>query len=94
MAHFLLYAIQRFEEEETKGLTFDNQSTVTGLELRTEPADDLVFVCIFPRAFVFRLSCFLGGWVFAALFFLVTGTIGFFSCHWFVWTIYSAIKVD
>ncbi len=32
--------------------------------------------------------------VFAALFFLVTGTIGFFSCHWFVWTIYSAIKVD
>ena len=25
---------------------------------------------------------------------LVTGTIGFYSCYWFVWTIYSAIKVD
>ena len=32
--------------------------------------------------------------VFAVLFFLITGTIGFYSCHWFVWTIYSAIKVD
>jgi len=32
--------------------------------------------------------------VFATLFFLITGTIGFYSCHWFVWTIYSAIKVD
>jgi len=32
--------------------------------------------------------------VFAVLFFLVTGTIGFYSCYWFVWTIYSAIKVD
>ena len=30
----------------------------------------------------------------AILFFLITGTIGFYSCHWFVWTIYSAIKVD
>ena len=32
--------------------------------------------------------------IFATLFFLVTGTIGFYSCYWFVWTIYSAIKVD
>jgi len=32
--------------------------------------------------------------VFAILFFLVTGTIGFYSCYWFVWTIYGAIKVD
>ena len=32
--------------------------------------------------------------IFATLFFLVTGTIGFYSCYWFVWTIYAAIKVD
>ena len=32
--------------------------------------------------------------VFATLFFVITGTIGFYSCYWFVWTIYAAIKVD
>ena len=32
--------------------------------------------------------------IFALLFFLVTGTIGFYSCYWFVWIIYGAIKVD
>ena len=32
--------------------------------------------------------------IFATLFFLVTGTIGFYSCYWFVWIIYGAIKVD
>jgi len=32
--------------------------------------------------------------VFAFLFFLITGSIGFYSCYWFVWTIYGAIKVD
>ena len=32
--------------------------------------------------------------VFATLFFVITGTIGFYSCYWFVWTIYGAIKVD
>jgi len=32
--------------------------------------------------------------VFALLFFLITGTIGFLACHSFVWLIYSAIKVD
>ena len=26
--------------------------------------------------------------------FVITGTIGFYSCYWFVWTIYAAIKVD
>ena len=30
--------------------------------------------------------------IFATLFFLVTGTIGFYSCYWFVWIIYGAIK--
>merc|ERR1740138_1175156 len=32
--------------------------------------------------------------VFATLFFVITGPIGFYSCYWFVWTIYAAIKVD
>ena len=32
--------------------------------------------------------------VFAVLFFLITGTIGFYSCHCFVHVIYGAIKVD
>ena len=32
--------------------------------------------------------------VFATLFFLITGTIGFYSCYHFVWVIYGAIKVD
>jgi len=32
--------------------------------------------------------------VFATLFFLVTGSIGFFSCYGFVWTIYGSIKID
>mmetsp|Transcript_38628 Transcript_38628/g.127866 ORF Transcript_38628/g.127866 Transcript_38628/m.127866 type:complete len:309 (+) Transcript_38628:712-1638(+) len=32
--------------------------------------------------------------VFSTLFFLVTGTIGFYSCQKFVWAIYAAIKVD
>ncbi len=30
----------------------------------------------------------------AIIFFVVTGTIGFYACHWFVWKIFSAIKVD
>ncbi|KAL1523795.1 hypothetical protein AB1Y20_018718 [Prymnesium parvum] len=44
--------------------------------------------------FVPQLIYFAYMLVFAMLFFLVTGTIGFFSCYWFVWTIYGAIKVD
>ena len=32
--------------------------------------------------------------IFALLFFLITGTIGFYSCYNFVWAIYGAIKVD
>jgi transmembrane 9 superfamily protein 2/4 len=28
------------------------------------------------------------------VFFLLTGTIGFYACYWFVWKIFSAIKVD
>ena len=32
--------------------------------------------------------------VFATLFFVITGTIGFYSCYWFVWTIYGAIKLQ
>jgi transmembrane 9 superfamily protein 2/4 len=27
-------------------------------------------------------------------FFIVTGTIGYFACYWFVWKIYGSIKVD
>ena len=30
----------------------------------------------------------------ALVFFLVTGTVGFYSSWQFVWTIYSAVKVD
>ena len=33
-------------------------------------------------------------WVTALLFFLLTGTIGFYSCYWFVFKIFSSIKVD
>jgi len=28
------------------------------------------------------------------MFFLLTGTIGFFACYWFVFKIFGAIKVD
>ena len=28
------------------------------------------------------------------LFVLMTGTVGFFASWWFVWTIFSAVKVD
>lgn len=28
------------------------------------------------------------------LFFLLTGTVGFFACFWFVRKIYSVVKVD
>jgi len=36
------------------------------------------------------------GYMFIAtiVFFLLTGTIGFYACYWFVWKIFSAIKVD
>ena len=44
--------------------------------------------------FVPTLIYFTYMFVFATLFFLITGTIGFYSCYWFVWTIYGAIKVD
>jgi len=30
----------------------------------------------------------------ALVFFVTTGTIGFYACYWFVWKIFSAIKVD
>ena len=30
----------------------------------------------------------------ALIFFLLTGTIGFYACYWFVFKIFSAIKVD
>jgi len=30
----------------------------------------------------------------ALVFFLITGTVGFYSSWQFVWTIYSAVKVD
>jgi len=32
--------------------------------------------------------------VVALIFFLLTGTIGFYACYFFVWKIFSAIKVD
>merc|ERR1712087_250904 len=44
--------------------------------------------------FVPTLLYFTYMFVFAMLFCLITGTIGFISCYWFVWAIYSAIKVD
>jgi len=46
------------------------------------------------NGFVPTLIYFTYMLVFALLFFLVTGTIGFFACYQFVWTIYGAIKVD
>jgi len=30
----------------------------------------------------------------ALIFFLLTGTIGFYACYFFVWKIFGAIKVD
>eukprot|EP00245_Coleochaete_scutata_P018807 TRINITY_DN9964_c0_g1_i1.p1 TRINITY_DN9964_c0_g1~~TRINITY_DN9964_c0_g1_i1.p1 ORF type:complete len:638 (-),score=89.32 TRINITY_DN9964_c0_g1_i1:722-2635(-) len=27
-------------------------------------------------------------------FFVLTGTIGFYACYWFVWTIYGSVKID
>merc|ERR1719353_2727954 len=33
-------------------------------------------------------------WFVALLFFLLTGTIGFYACYYFVFTIFAAIKVD
>merc|ERR1711871_1151734 len=44
--------------------------------------------------FVPTLIYFTYMFVFALLFFLITGTIGFFACYQFVWVIYGAIKVD
>ena len=44
--------------------------------------------------FVPTLMYFTYNFVFAMLFFLITGTIGFYSCYTFVWAIYGAIKVD
>jgi len=37
---------------------------------------------------------FCNMWVGALMFFLLTGTIGFYACYWFVFKIFSAIKVD
>ena len=37
---------------------------------------------------------FVNMWVFALMFFLLTGTIGFYACYWFVFKIFSSIKVD
>ena len=37
---------------------------------------------------------FCNMWVFAVMFFLLTGTIGFYACYWFVFKIFSSIKVD
>ena len=36
------------------------------------------------------------GYMFVAaiVFFLLTGAIGFYACYWFVWKIFSAIKID
>ena len=44
--------------------------------------------------FVPTLIYFTYMFIFSALFFVITGTIGFFACYNFVWIIYSAIKVD
>ena len=37
---------------------------------------------------------FCNMWVGAVMFFLLTGTIGFYACYWFVFKIFSSIKVD
>jgi len=37
---------------------------------------------------------FANMWVVTLLFFLLTGTIGFYACYWFVFKIFSSIKVD
>ena len=44
--------------------------------------------------FVSALLYFGYMWVSALIFFLLTGTIGFYACYWFVFKIFSAIKVD
>ncbi|XP_059240795.1 transmembrane 9 superfamily member 2-like [Mustela nigripes] len=44
----------------------------------------------------FASSIFYFGYtmVIVLIFFLFTGTIGFFSCFWFITKIYSVVKVD
>jgi len=37
---------------------------------------------------------FANMWLAALMFFLLTGTIGFYACYWFVFKIFSSIKVD
>merc|ERR1719316_1895744 len=37
---------------------------------------------------------FANMWMAALMFFLLTGTIGFYACYWFVFKIFSSIKVD
>ena len=44
--------------------------------------------------FVSALLYFGYMFVAAIVFFLLTGAIGFYACYWFVWKIFSAIKID
>merc|ERR1712167_210426 len=41
---------------------------------------------------VSAVICFCNMWVGALMFFLLTGTIGFSACYWFVFKIFGAIK--
>ena len=53
--------------------------------------------CLLLTSSIFPLQALLYfGYMFVAtvVFFLLTGTIGFYACYWFVWKIFSAIKVD
>ena len=44
--------------------------------------------------FVAGLTYFVYMFIASLAFFLLTGTIGFFACFWFVRKIYGAIKID
>lgn len=44
--------------------------------------------------FISTLLYFGYTWIMVFAFFLLTGSIGFFSCYWFVTKIYSVVKVD
>jgi transmembrane 9 superfamily protein 2/4 len=44
--------------------------------------------------FVPTLMYFTYMFLFALLFCLITGSVGFIACYWFIWIIYGAIKVD
>lgn len=51
-------------------------------------------MCVWSAGGVSLLLYFGNMFIFSLTFFLLTGSIGYFSAFWFVTKIYSAIKVD